>query len=639
MVLRIILIVLVFCFHNSYVYCKLSDIKNFYYGIHLTINGNDSLLDRLKEIISESEFRAELKKLRIFAMKNKPVSSINTLTDRLNNDIKAIYKKLHFDGYYNAIVLGKIKIDEDGKVNVFIKIDLKKQFSLKVKLNLLDKNIQTNLFYSEFLDKKAQKKYASMADIKDIISTMELYLKNNGFYNPQITHKRVVIDYENNEAVLYLNILCGNNVVFGKTYIDKFSGIDENFIRNRLEWFEGEKFNYDKVKLSEENLKNTQIFSDVNINTVDEDSNNNSIPMVVKVTEDKKHILDFGIMYSGVKNMNFDKKSNVRKGLKALTAKLSWTRLNAFGCGEKFMINTEGTPMKANEKRMDYAFEASLTQPDIFTKNGDVNYIIGRKQELTNVFFKKSDKVGVYYSYSWLNSLYPSIGLFFENNFIDSDPVFFFNNKLSKNYKGWGIPLDLTIDQTDDILNPTEGYKIHSNFSFFKLNSHNINDLKSYVISYTYNCKLMNSRKNVFALYLAKKGIINSKIDFIPLDKRIYAGGINSVRGYANQMASEKIKGIDSISGGKSSIEFNTELRHKINKDWGGTIFFDGAKVFGNQSKCFEIENKRWFYSIGFGIRYFTEIGPIRLDFAFPINRRKEVDSKMQFIMSLGQAF
>ncbi|MDR1560893.1 MAG: BamA/TamA family outer membrane protein, partial [Holosporaceae bacterium] len=70
-------------------------------------------------------------------------------------------------------------------------------------------------------------------------------------------------------------------------------------------------------------------------------------------------------------------------------------------------------------------------------------------------------------------------------------------------------------------------------------------------------------------------------------------------------------------------------------------LFFDGAKIFQNKSRYDElkIDKKRWFFSIGSGIRYFTSIGPIRIDFAFPIRRRKGIDSKMQFIISLGQAF
>ena len=81
------------------------------------------------------------------------------------------------------------------------------------------------------------------------------------------------------------------------------------------------------------------------------------------------------------------------------------------------------------------------------------------------------------------------------------------------------------------------------------------------------------------------------------------------------------------------------EGRRRFTEDFGGVLFFDGAKTFQNQIANLPIEKKRWFLSFGTGIRYFTSIGPIRFDLAFPIKRRKGVDSKMQFIMSLGQTF
>ena len=104
-------------------------------------------------------------------------------------------------------------------------------------------------------------------------------------------------------------------------------------------------------------------------------------------------------------------------------------------------------------------------------------------------------------------------------------------------------------------------------------------------------------------------------------------------------MATELVKGAEVTMGGKSLLEFSTEYRRKISQDWGAIAFFDGAKVYNNKSKYFEIEKKRWFFSVGVGMRYYTSIGPIRIDFAFPLRRRKGVDSNMQLIMGLGQSF
>ncbi len=44
-------------------------------------------------------------------------------------------------------------------------------------------------------------------------------------------------------------------------------------------------------------------------------------------------------------------------------------------------------------------------------------------------------------------------------------------------------------------------------------------------------------------------------------------------------------------------------------------------------------------YGAGFGIRYYTSFAPLRLDVAFPINKRKGVDKKVQVYLGIGQSF
>ena len=363
------------------------------------------------------------------------------------------------------------------------------------------------------------------------------------------------------------------------------------------------------------------------------------IPIAVNVKDDKQHMIDFSIMYAGVRNMNFEKKSQATKGVKSIITRMSWTRLNAFGGGEKLLINAEGTPMKTKDRRADYGFEAKLIQPDILKKNANMEYAISRRQELSNVFFKKTDRWNVKYNFPITNILSTSFGFIFEDNYVDSDAIFFLNPNLKKYYKDTIIPISFVVDQTDNLLNPTSGYKIVSKFSYMRLSGTAISSLKNYNFSCSYHHPLDKMKKNILAFCISKKGIFSRDIDNVPIDKRIYSGGINSVRGYANQMATEMIQGADVTMGGKSAWEFNCEYRRKINLDWGVTTFFEGAKIHNNKSKYFETEKKRWFLSVGAGLRYYTSIGPIRLDFAFPIKRRKGIDSKMQFIMSLGQSF
>ncbi len=49
--------------------------------------------------------------------------------------------------------------------------------------------------------------------------------------------------------------------------------------------------------------------------------------------------------------------------------------------------------------------------------------------------------------------------------------------------------------------------------------------------------------------------------------------------------------------------------------------------------------NKKILQSAGGGLRYYTAVGPIRFDIAFPLNRRKGIDKAFQFYFSIGQTF
>ena len=91
----------------------------------------------------------------------------------------------------------------------------------------------------------------------------------------------------------------------------------------------------------------------------------------------------------------------------------------------------------------------------------------------------------------------------------------------------------------------------------------------------------------------------------------------------------------DNPVGGRSLFEINAELRTRVTKNLGIGLFVDGGSVFGESYPSFS-ETIRW--GAGAGLRYFTPIGPLRFDFAVPVNKRNADDS-FQFYISLGPSF
>lgn len=120
----------------------------------------------------------------------------------------------------------------------------------------------------------------------------------------------------------------------------------------------------------------------------------------------------------------------------------------------------------------------------------------------------------------------------------------------------------------------------------------------------------------------------------MPADLRYYAGGGGSIRGYAFQSVGPLSD--DDPLGGRSLLELSNELRMNVTETLGFAVFLDGGAAFESAYPDLE-ESVRW--GTGLGLRYFTPIGPFRIDVAFPLNRRDDVDDSYQVYISLGQAF
>ena len=127
--------------------------------------------------------------------------------------------------------------------------------------------------------------------------------------------------------------------------------------------------------------------------------------------------------------------------------------------------------------------------------------------------------------------------------------------------------------------------------------------------------------------------ILGASTDGIPADKRYFSGGGGSVRGYQFQNVGP-LDGAEDPIGGRSVIEVAAEVRLRY-KDFGLVPFIDGGNVFDAEIPKFD-EKLQW--GVGLGLRYYSKLGPLRLDLAVPIDKRNS-DDPFAFYISIGQAF
>ncbi len=77
-------------------------------------------------------------------------------------------------------------------------------------------------------------------------------------------------------------------------------------------------------------------------------------------------------------------------------------------------------------------------------------------------------------------------------------------------------------------------------------------------------------------------------------------------------------------------------MRFRVSRTIGIVPFFDMGAV--SLTELPQIKEK-WYKSLGLGIRYFTFLGPIRFDIAFPLDKRDGIDSTYRVLASIGQTF
>ncbi|HEX9654322.1 MAG TPA: BamA/TamA family outer membrane protein, partial [bacterium] len=125
-----------------------------------------------------------------------------------------------------------------------------------------------------------------------------------------------------------------------------------------------------------------------------------------------------------------------------------------------------------------------------------------------------------------------------------------------------------------------------------------------------------------------------------PIEERFYSGGNYSVRGWARQFLGPQVindsTGTVVPLGGDSALEGSLEYRHPIYKDFTGAVFLDYGNVWQKWNRFYLLD---LYYAIGYGLRWNTFIGPIRVDVAWKLNKQPLDHRRMQLHFSIGQAF
>ncbi len=408
----------------------------------------------------------------------------------------------------------------------------------------------------------------------------------------------------------------GPRVDLGAITVDGLKVTNDSYVRRRLLVHPGQLYNPADIERARQDLSATGVFSSVDARIPDHLSPDGTIPLTFTVTERARHAVAFNVAYSTDTGP---------------TAGATFTYRNVFGNAETLVLGAAITQAEtgAEIKAPGYNFNVTFTQPDVLRRDQSLSYNAAYLKENLYAYSRKAELAGVSFSRKLTEQWSASAGLTGTQERVTQEGI-------TDDYSLVGVPIGLVYDSTgpDGLFNPTHGIKgkltvtptvpFGGHSSFFTLIQ---------LSGSTYFNLAPTEGRSVIAV----RGLVGSAQGAstfqLPPDQRFYAGGSATVRGYRYQSVGPLFPDQRPV-GGTSVTAATVEYRQRFGTSLGAVVFADAGQV-GTTSAPF---TGKVFTGVGVGARYYTAIGPIRLDVAVPLDKRRK-DELLEAYIGLGQAF
>ncbi len=563
------------------------------------------------EILGEFKDRSRLERL-----KKRPLYSNFALSRRAHDDHDMLQKLLYSFGYYEATTDLLIS-DSSGKKelrHVDFTVNLGERYtlkSLKVTFNPQQDGpepCQKKLYELKLYAEKnftAEKVLNAFDSIKDHLGTC-------GYPFAKIKGHKAILSKPDKTVTLLLTLDPGPYVTFGKIQVKSSGTVSDEYVKNRAPFQEGEPYDQDKIDDYQDKLSTSRLFKKISIKH-DQKSlqKNNEMPLDVELSDGKPRTLSAGLKFGTSEGFG---------------AKTSWTHRNLRGRADRFVASAELSQILSS-------VDLNYYLPDFLKRNQTLGTTLNYKEENTKSYNSRGYGTSLILENEFKDGWRYSYGASFESTHLSQRGEIIHVDAL-------GVPLGFTIDTRNDALDPSSGGKLTISLTPEYGHLGRANFITRSQIYASYHWAMDKYHRQVLSFWSRIGSLFGGSLNDMPGNRRFYAGGGGSVRGYGYQLAGP-LGGDGKPLGGKSLLEFGIEPRIRFSDDWGAVAFIEGALV---SEKTYPNFANSLLLGAGVGLRYYTGFGPIRADIAIPFRKRRQeggkvVDRAFQFYISIGQAF
>jgi len=439
-------------------------------------------------------------------------------------------------------------------------------------------------------------------------------LGDSGHPFAKIADRRVELDKSAHTMEVTYTLDPGPPERFGPVTISGLERLNPAYVQGRVRWEQGVIYDAAKVDETRQALIASGLFSTVRITPAPDPDNPGEVRMTIDVTERLHRSIGAGVAY------------NTSQGV---GARAFWENRNLFGNAEYVRLTVEGGQQIAG-------LRTNFRRPDFLAVDQDFLAAAEVVNDTPVAYHSRRAIASVGLERRFAPFLTGGIALqATKANVVQLANV----NSITaaqrtQHYTLVSVPAYLKLDETDNLLNPTKGYRAQLGVTpAHTVSSPNLTFVTNLVSGSTY-WALGAEDRAVLAGRAALGSLDGAPLFELPADQRIYVGGGGSIRPYGYQLAGP-LDPTNKPIGGKSSLVLNLEARVKVTDNIGVVPFFDAGSYY--ESPVPQL-GRTLLYGVGVGLRYYTAFGPLRLDLATPLHKRS-ADSPIQVYISLGQAF
>lgn len=580
---------------------------------NIKILGNDSFKDK--------------KLLRVIKSKSKGIFRSGYLKEDLVKEdierIKAFYEK---EGYIDASVDYSIDMVKQGSVIVAIQVDEGRRYyvgSVSVEGNEIISSKEINNVMEQISPGGVYSREKLSVDLADIRS---LYF-DQGYIFANVVES-TSLDSQTGEVQVKVNIDEGNLAYIEKVNIQGNTRTRDIVIRRELKLYPGDRFDGSKLRRSKEKLTNLGYFEDISFDIQDTDVFDRK-DLVVQVKEAKTGTFSFGggfstidkiVGFVEIEQRNFD-----------------FTNWPTFtGGGQRLVLRAETGSTRNN-------FVLGFTEPWLFDHPVSFGFDIFRRER------DREEDTGYAYDEKRTGGAL-RLGKQF-TDFVSAGVAYKIEEVSIENFeanvsaalleeKGTNLVSQLNFnasrDSRDNVFSPKKGFVVRGDFDIAggvlggDKDFYRVQGSASYYIPLKFNSVIeIASRVGIVDAY--------GSSDKVPIFERFFAGGSSTIRGYEER----KVGPLDSTTsdpiGGEALVVTNIEYTIPVIEFVKLAAFFDVGSVW---AKVEDFASGDFKSGTGLGLRVKTPIGPVKLDYGYPLNDEPGEDGRTgKFYFSVSRGF